>query len=104
MPDWLIDLLQDIMHFDNFSIGLKRMIELSNCSQEHLTRECKKYLKLTPTQIINENRLNYAAYLLKTTNLDAINICQDSGFNNLSHFYHLFKKSFNCSPNEFRNT
>jgi AraC family transcriptional regulator, dual regulator of chb operon len=26
----------------------------------------------------------------------------DSGFDNLSHFYHLFKRKFNASPKEFR--
>jgi len=100
-PDWLEKVLLNMQHYDNFSVGLERMIELSNCSQEHLTRECKKYLGLTPTQIINDNRLNYAAYLLKTSDKSVINIYQDAGFNNLSHFYHLFKKAFNCSPKEF---
>ncbi len=86
----------------NFSLGLPRMIEIAQCSQEHLTRECKRHIGDTPTNIINNYRIDYAAYLLKTTNIDIIEIHNTVGFNNLSHFYHLFKKKLECSPRQFR--
>ncbi len=102
IPDWLNDVLSDMQHVSNFLVGLPRMIELAHCSQEHLARVCKKHVGITPTEIINENRLNYAAYLLKTTDKSVNDIYLDAGFSNLSHFYHLFKMTFKCPPNKFR--
>ncbi len=102
MPSWLMYTLTEMQSVENFSVGLTRMIELANCTQEHLTRVCKQYVGDTPTNIINNNRLDYSGYLLKTTNLDIIEIQNIVGFNNLSHFYHLFKKKFECSPRQFR--
>ncbi len=102
MPDWLMYTLTEMQSVENFSIGLSRMIQLANCSQEHLTRICKQYVGDTPTNIINNNRIDYSAYLLRTTNLDIIEIQNVVGFNNLSHFYHVFKKKYECTPRQFR--
>ena len=69
---------------------------------EHLSRVFRKYLNETPTDYINELRLNYAANLLSNSDENIPFISMEAGFENLSHFYHLFKKKFNTSPAEFR--
>jgi AraC family cel operon transcriptional repressor len=102
MPGWLDYLMEEMKKKENFSSGLPALQKLSNKSQEHLCRVFKKYLKLTPTEYINELRLNYAANLLTNSDVQIIEISGESGFENLSHFYHLFKKKFNMSPREFR--
>jgi AraC-like DNA-binding protein len=43
-----------------------------------------------------------AVNLLDTTELPIMDIAMDVGFNNLSHFYHQFKKVYGYSPNKFR--
>ena len=86
---------------DNYVGGLRKMITLSNYSQEHLTRAFRRYLDITPTQFINEKRMNYAAELLKSSDHEVLDICIMCGCNNLSHFYHLFKKYYKCSPREY---
>ena len=87
---------------ENFSAGISRMYELSERSPEHLGRSLKKYFKETPTELINKLRLNYAANLLVNSDKDITEIAMDAGFENLSHFYHLFKKNFSIAPKEFR--
>lgn len=94
-------LLNQMNDRDNFVKGLPRLLELSDTSQEHLTRNFRKYLNMTPTEYINQKRISYAAELLLNESHEVIDICFMCGFNSLSHFYHLFKKTYGCSPIKF---
>lgn len=40
--------------------------------------------------------------ILLVSDYGITDICYDSGFNSLSHFYHVFQKEFGCSPGAFR--
>lgn len=101
LPKHLSKVLYEMNQPENFTIGLKRMLEVSDTSQEHLTREFRKYLCMTPTEFINLKRLNYAAQFLSECKQDITEICYLCGFNSLSHFYHKFKEHFGCSPSKF---
>ena len=102
MPGWLVDLANQMRNKENFSQGLARLYELSGKSPEHLTRTIKKHLGKTPTEWINELRLHYAANLLVHTDETIMTICLEAGFENLSHFYHLFKERYQYTPAKFR--
>lgn len=101
LPSWLTNLVDAMKEKENFIIGLPKLIELSNISHEHLSREFKKHLNLTPTQFINTKRIQYATELLLENSYDVTEICYMCGFNNLSHFYHIFQKQYQCSPREY---
>ncbi|MEG8989723.1 AraC family transcriptional regulator [Ignavibacteria bacterium 4148-Me] len=102
LPRWLEELINEIQKRENFIIGIKKLFELSPYTKEHLIRMFKKYLNKTPTEFINELKLNYAANLLSNTDESIITISMEAGFENLSHFYHIFKKHYNTSPAKFR--
>lgn len=102
IPEWILNAIDEMSKKENFTVGLSRLVEICNYSQEHINREFKKYMKVTPTQYINKLRLRYSYELLKTTDLEIIDVSQSSGFNNLSHFYSEFKKTYGCSPNAIR--
>lgn len=101
LPEWLSNLLQEMEKPENFTQGLQRMLSLANYSQEHLTRCFRRYLGSTPTAYLNTKRLGYAAELLLSGDYSVLELCEVAGFNNLSHFYHLFKQQYGCSPKEF---
>lgn len=101
LPSWLIQLIDLMKVRENFIIGLPRLLELSNISQEHLTREFKKHLNLTPTEFVNIKRLEYATELILANAYDITEICFMCGFNNLSHFYHVFRRQYKCSPKAY---
>lgn len=97
-PLWFDAVLKQMQKKENFQRGLERMIALSERSRGHLNRTFKRYLDTTPTNYINQIRLNFAKNLLLTTSLNVIDISIEAGFRNLSHFNHLFKNHFHISP------
>lgn len=100
-PDWLISVLDQMSQPENFIIGLPRLLEICNYSQEHINRGFKRYLNTTPTKYINDLRLQYA-YELLCEGQEIIDVCQNSGFKNLSHFYSEFKRLYGISPSKAR--
>lgn len=103
IPEHISEIVAEMRKKENYTAGLKRMLEISCISQEHLTREFRKYLNLTPTEFINLKRLDYAAQLLSQGEAEIIDVCFACGFNSVSHFYHKFKERFGCSPVKFKN-
>lgn len=104
LPPWLSELLQDMETPEHFIAGLPRLLELSDMSQEHLTRSFRRYLGVTPTEYINAKRLSLAAELLLTGQTQVIDIGGQCGFNSQSHFYRLFTERYGCPPKTFRET
>ncbi|OBZ14711.1 AraC family transcriptional regulator [Bacillus sp. FJAT-27264] len=102
LPQWLNTLLMDMQKKENFTGGLSRLNEISDHSVGHINRVFKQYLHTTPTAYINQLRLGYAKNLLLTTNLTILEISYEAGFDNLSHFYHLFKIHYGASPGKIR--
>ena len=102
IPSWLVKLKSEMNRKENFVLGINKMYELCKRTPEHLSRSFKKHFNESPTDYITNLRLNYAANLLSNSDKDITNIAMESGFENLSHFYHLFRKKFNTSPKEFR--
>lgn len=101
-PEWLRHLLIEMQKKENYARGLPAMYEISKYTPEHLCRAFKKYLQTSPTRFLNAVRLDEAALRLIYTGDEIIDIAEDIGFENLSHFYHLFKKRHEMSPSRYR--
>lgn len=101
-PEWFRDLISEMYKPENYSKGLPIMYEISNCTPEHLCRIFKKYLHVTPSKFLNNLRLEAAAQKIIYTDDPILVISADVGFDNLSHFYHLFKSKYNMSPGKYR--
>jgi AraC-like DNA-binding protein len=102
IPVWLRLLSLEMLKKENFVDGLQAMYRLSGKSIEHLSRSYRKYLNKSPTQFINEIRVKHSAKLIMLTDDNITDICYEVGFNNLSNYYHLFKKIYGMSPKQFR--
>ncbi len=102
IPYWLDNLIIEMSKCENFVTGLPKMLSLAGVSQNHLNREMKKYLDLTPTEFINSKRVTYASELLTENKHSVMEICGMCGFETPSNFYDNFRKIFDCTPNEFK--
>ncbi len=98
---WLDVLLAQMRQPRYFIEGLPRMLELATVSQNHLNREMKRCFRMTPTELINSYRVEYAAELLRDGKYSVIECSAMAGFETLSHFYSCFQKAFRCAPGEF---
>ncbi|MDH6429852.1 helix-turn-helix domain-containing protein [Paenibacillus sp. FSL R5-0887] len=101
-PLWLEHAITKMHLKDNLHRGLHALYELSGRSAGHVNRAFRQYLNQTPTEYINQLKLNVARNLLLTTELRVVDIALESGFENVSHFYHQFKKFYHQAPLDFR--
>ena len=84
--------------------GLPRLLALAGVSHQHFARALKAATGESPTQFINGLRVARAALLLTTTTRPLIEIARQCGFNEVTYFYRLFRKRFDCSPDVYRKT
>ena len=94
LTDWLQKACEMIEDPQYFAQGAKGFTLLANRSKEHVSRELKKCLGKTPTQIVNQARMRYAADKLGHSSVSIIEIAMDCGFNSLSHFYKVFRAAY----------
>lgn len=83
-------------------ISIRAAADLTNLSESAFCRYFKSRTQKSFFGFIIEMRLNESKRLLKETNLSILEICYESGFNNLSNFNRLFRKQFKESPVEYR--
>lgn len=104
LPEWIKDVMLEMRKKENFSLGLPALKSLAMKSHEHICREFRRFLNVSPSAYINELRIDYAANLLKHTDMEVTQICYESGFGNLSHFNHRFKEIVGKTPKEYRDS
>jgi AraC-like DNA-binding protein len=96
----IADLIKNNM--ENELLGPDFICEKLNITRIILYRRIKELINSTPTDFIREVRLKEAERLIKTTKLTIQEIMYQTGFNNKSYFYSVFKAEFEMSPNEYR--
>ena len=101
-PQWLTAAVNRVEQERFFREGPAALTRLSGRSQEHVVREAKRWMKKTPTVLINEMRMRHAAASLSTTQREIIDVCYDCGLENVGHFYALFRQSYGMTPRRYR--
>lgn len=82
--------------------SLTEYSKLNHYTTSTLSQKVKKEYNMSFIEILHENRLNRAAFLLQSTNIKISRIIDEIGYQNKSHFYKLFKQKYNLTPHEFR--
>lgn len=67
-----------------------------------LSKEIKKRTGRNYTELVQEKRLNQAAYLLRNTAMSVMEIGMFVGYDNLSYFHRIFQKRYGMSPRKYR--
>jgi len=101
-PLWLREALAELKKFPNLQEGSEFLRHFTGKTKEHICRSFKKYLGATPTEYINELRLNYVANMLLHSDREILDLAFDAGFENISYFYQKFKARFHVPPGKFR--
>ena len=75
-----------------------------NVTLGYLSAVFKKETGKTISQYVRERRIEYAQYLLKTSNLQIQTIALHCGIMDVQYFSKLFKKHTGKTPKEYRET
>ncbi|MDQ8194761.1 AraC family transcriptional regulator [Coraliomargarita sp. SDUM461004] len=101
-PEWLTHALRRIETWPNFVGGVPEFVRIAGRSHEHVSRDCRRLLNTTPREIVNHARLNWASMQLETSQKEILEIAHECGFENLGHFYKLFKTHYKTTPRQYR--
>jgi AraC-like DNA-binding protein len=102
------ELLQKTLNYiqENFTdnISLKIISSKLGYSYTYLSKYLNKMLGISFVDFVNENRINYALYLLKNTELTITDIAYECGYSNIRSFNRNFVKITNTTPKVYRNS
>lgn len=84
------------------NITLEDIAGIANMTPQAFCKYFKERTHKTFIEFVNEVRIGHACKLLFEDNYNILQICYESGFNNLSNFNRQFKKVINMSPVEYR--
>lgn len=101
-PDWLKNACLKMKEPQNLRKGLDKFYSLCGKCREHISRQMKKNYDATPVEFISKTRVEYAAGLLTSTNMELYDIAFECGFSNFSYFFAVFKKYYNTTPRKYR--
>ena len=82
-------------------VTVGELAELCHFSEYYFMRFFKQYMNMTCIEYLNQYRIKIAAGKLADTAASVTDIALDTGFNNLSYFNRVFKKSFGMTPGEY---
>ncbi|WP_256761805.1 GyrI-like domain-containing protein [Cohnella sp. WQ 127256] len=88
----------------NQRLNLDILAAVSNFSKYHFTRIFTSIVGVTPVAFVNQERLQKAVHLLVETNTPILEISNQCGFESASSFNALFKKHYNKTPSDVRNS
>ena len=93
------------IHLDlSADLSLKAMAEYLNVNASYLSNLFRKETGLTLTNYVNQKRMEYAAWMLSSTQLPISTIAQHCGILDDNYFTKLFKKHYDITPTQFRDT
>lgn len=90
------------MHIENY-FSLNKMAKELNISSSYISTLFKKTMGISINEYVHEVKINRAKILLKTTSKTMIEIAQQLGYSDSSHFSKKFKEKAGLSPISYRN-
>lgn len=91
-----------LMNHYREEIDLKQLAELVHMAEGSLCRFFKMNVGSSVFEYLNRIKVELACKLLMDPDMVIIDVCLDSGFNNLSHFNKQFRKNTGVTPSEYR--
>uniref|UniRef100_F4CAL6 Helix-turn-helix, AraC domain n=1 Tax=Sphingobacterium sp. (strain 21) TaxID=743722 RepID=F4CAL6_SPHS2 len=86
-----------------FNLPLEKFAYLTGRSLTTFKRDFSKVFHTTPQRWLTQKRLELAHYQFTEKKKRPIDVCYETGFENLSHFSYAFKKHFGYAPTELLN-
>lgn len=88
-------------HFADAS-GEKNLADILHISRRHLIRVLQEIYGTTFRQKLIHTRMDYAAWLLRTTSIKISQISSTVGYNSEAAFFRVFRQNFGLTPKQYR--
>lgn len=85
-----------------FNLSLEEFAKLCHRSLSSFKRDFHNHYDTTPGKWLLSKRLDYAANLLVSDDINISQIAFESGFEDVSHFSRVFRSRFDLSPSEYK--
>lgn len=82
-------------------ISLKDIAALENITDYHASHFIKKMMGMSFQEYVSQLRFAYALTLIRTTNLNILDICIETGFSSSRYLNQMFLKNFGCTAKEY---
>lgn len=82
--------------------GLDSLAKQLHYDMRWLSKEIKKRTGQTYTDLVQNKRLQQAAYLLSSTRMNVMDIGLAVGYDNTSYFHRIFQKQYGMTPRKYR--
>lgn len=102
MPEWFKNYLVFISKPDVFVLDYSEISAKANVTESYLWKMFKKHINMSPTEYINNLRLEYAYELIRNSIYSLGEIAITTGFNSYSYFYRKFTEKYSISPKKVR--
>ncbi len=98
----VVDIIYYLQSCYNKKITIHQLADIFHTNRTTLMNDFKKYTGKSVNSYLTELRLTMASTLLRDTELRIDEICERTGFNDISYFSKVFKKGLYCTPSEYR--
>ena len=99
-------LIQQVVHYMNVNLSkeitLDELSKLVNVNSSYLSNQFKNETGTTIINYLNHQKIKYASYLLKNTQMSISTVAMNVGMFDANYFARLFKKYMGVSPKFYR--
>lgn len=97
-----VDVIYYLQSCYNQKITVEKLAEEFHTNRTTLLNDFKKYTGKSISRYLIQLRLTMASTLLRDTDLSVDEICERTGFSDISYFSKVFKKKLFLTPSEYR--
>lgn len=101
-PKWLAELLVTLNLSENIGWTVEDIVANSNFSHTHLLRMFKQYMGMTLREYLTKLKMEKARNMLMHSKMSINQISEVLGYSDSPHFTRTFKRLYNMSPIQFR--
>ncbi|MNY48019.1 HTH-type transcriptional activator Btr [compost metagenome] len=98
--------LKPVLDYVEAHLGDKIQVEevsrIANVSYYYFVKYFKKVMGMSFLEYVNYKKIKKAERILLTKDVSVSQVAESIGMPNMAHFYKMFKKINQCSPNEYR--
>jgi signal transduction histidine kinase/DNA-binding response OmpR family regulator len=88
-------------NLSNSSFSVEMLADKMNLSRAHLFRKVKALINISPSELINDLRLQRAAQMIRSRTDNVSQIGYAVGYNEQSYFSKRFRKKFGMAPKDY---